>query len=106
MKNNEFIKILKELEEMYSKKNTQYATDSDPYGNFNRCSQLVSKLLNPKIKNKRLAYLLILMSKQVDGVYEMLGECKEDTVEEIEDKLKDIAIYSIIGMIFAKDKRR
>jgi len=97
-----FYAILDELRELHDKKNAQYATTDNPLANFNRCSKLAKKLLNPKIKNKPLAYLLILMSKQVDAVYEMLGECKTDTPEELEEKLKDIAVYSIIGIILER----
>ena len=99
----EFYKILDKMKELHNRKNAQYATSKDPLGNFRRASALVEKLLNPKIKNKKLAYLLVLMSKQVDGVYEMLGESKEDTVEELNDKLMDIAIYAVLAMIIEKE---
>lgn len=97
-----FYEILEELKDLHSRKNSQYATNKNPLANFERCSKLCEKLLNPSIKNKTLAYLLILMSKQVDGVYEMVGEGKTNTVEEVEDKLKDIAIYSLIGIILER----
>ena len=99
-----FYEILDELKDLHNRKNAQYASSKNPLGNFERCSKLAEKLLNPKIKNKKLAYLLILMSKQVDGVFDMLGENKENTVDEIEDKLKDIAVYSILGMIMEREK--
>lgn len=99
----DFYKILEELKELHNRKNAQYASSENPLGNFQRASALVSKLLNPKIKKKELAYLLILMSKQVDAVYDMVGEGKEDTIEELDDKLRDIAIYSIIAMILCRE---
>jgi hypothetical protein len=91
------------MKELHNRKNAQYASSKDPLGNFRRASTLAEKLINPKIKNKKLAYLLILMSKQVDALYEMLGESKEDTVEELEDKLLDVAIYSVLAMIIEKE---
>jgi len=99
----DFYKIIDQIKELHSEKNKQYATTDDPLGNFRRASALCGKLLNPDIDNKPLAYALILMSKQVDGVYEMLGESKEGTVEEIEDKLMDIACYSILSIILRRE---
>ena len=98
-----FYKIVDELKDLHSKKNKQYATQKDPLANFKRASKLGEKLFNPKIKNKPLAYLLTLVSKQIDAVYEMVGEGKTDTVEELEDKLKDIAVYAILGIILERE---
>lgn len=100
----DFYKILDELKELHDRKNSQYANSEDPLGNFRRASKLVEKLLNPTIENKSLAYRLILMSKQIDGVFDMIGESKKNTVDEIEDKLMDIAVYSIIGIILERNK--
>lgn len=98
-----FYKILEELADMHDKKNKQYASETEPLSNFDRTARTVSKLLNDKINNKKLAYAMTLMAKQIDAVYDMVGEGKKDTVEEIEDKFKDIAVYSIICMILSRD---
>jgi len=101
----EFYKILKELAELHSKKNYQYASSDDPLGNFKRTGKLASKLFKSEI-NKPLAMALCYVSKQIDGVYEMVGESKKDTIEELEDKLKDIAVYSILCIILNKSKTK
>jgi hypothetical protein len=92
-----FYEILNKLADLHSKKNYQYATSDDPLANFKRCGFLCNKLI--KIENKPLAMAMFYMSKQIDAVYEMIGENKKDTIEEINDKFMDIAVYSIICMI-------
>jgi hypothetical protein len=101
--NKRFYEILDNLAELYNNKNKQYASKVDTEGNFHRCTILCQKLLKGEIKNKSLAYLLILMSKQIDAVYDIVGEGKENTVEHLEDKLKDVAVYSIIAMILIEE---
>ena len=96
-----FYTILAECAELHSKKNFQYATVDDPLGNFRRCGAMASKILKPK--NKALAICLAYISKQVDGVFEILGENKQGTVEELRDKLKDILTYSGIAIILEEE---
>ena len=99
----EFYKIVEELKSLHSEKNRQYATEGNPLANFNRCSKMCEKLLNPNIENKALAYALILMSKQIDAVFDIVGEDKKNTVDSLEDKLRDIAVYSILAIILSKE---
>jgi len=101
-----FYKILDELKELHDKKNQQYASEKDPLSNFKRASALGEKLFNPNIKNKPLAYLLALVSKQIDCVYDIVGEGKENTIEELEDKLKDIATYAILAIILEREFKK
>jgi hypothetical protein len=96
--------IVEEIKRLHEEKNRQYATTDDPLGNFRRTGQIIAKLLKPGI-NPTLASCLAFMSKQVDGVYELFGESKENTVDSLEDKLLDIAVYSIIGMILVRESR-
>lgn len=98
-----FYQILEELAALHSRKNAQYASNENPLGNFKRGSKIVEKLLNPKIKNKPLAYALILASKQIDGVIEIIGEGKENTPDSLKDKLYDIAVYSVIEVILSEE---
>lgn len=101
----EFYKIVEELKELHSRKNFQYATSDNPLANFQRCGNLIKKLLKPSV-DAPLADAMILMSKQIDAVYEMVGEGKTGTEEEIVDKFRDIAVYSIISMILLKEKQK
>ena len=101
----EFYKIVEELKELHSRKNFQYATQDNPLGNFERCGNLIKKLLKPNV-NPALADAMILMSKQIDAVYEMIGEGKSGTEEEVIDKFRDVAVYSIISMILIKESKK
>lgn len=99
-----FYKVVEEIADLHEEKNRQYATVDDPLGNFNRTGKIIAKLLKPGIP-PALASCLIFMSKQVDGVYEIVGEDKKDTIDSLEDKLLDTAVYSIIGIIQIREAR-
>lgn len=95
--------ILEEIKWLHSEKNRQYATKDDPLGNFRRTGQMISKFLKPGI-NPSLASALALVSKQIDGVYEIVGESKKNTVEGLRDKLRDIAVYAVICMVIVEEE--
>lgn len=98
-----FYEILAKAAETHSKKNYQYATVSDPLSNFKRCGEMVAPLFKDTIKNKPLAICLAYMSKQIDGVFQMIGLGKTNTVEEVRDKLNDILVYAGIAMILEEE---
>lgn len=97
-----FYKLIEEEASMYSRKHYQYATDADPMSNFRLCGQLIRKCIKPGV-NPTIAAALTLMSKQVVGVYEIVGEGKTGTIDSLEDKLLDIAIYSRIIRILVRE---
>jgi hypothetical protein len=97
-----FHKIVDELKELHSEKNRQYATVESPLANFSRTGRMIAKFLKPGI-NPALASCLSLMSKQVDGVYEIVGECKQNTADSLEDKLRDTCVYSILAIIILRE---
>jgi hypothetical protein len=99
----EFYRIIDELKNLHSEKNRQYATKDNPLANFQRTGRMIAKFLKPGI-NPTLASCLALVSKQIDGVYEIVGECKENTVDSLEDKLRDVAVYAVLAMIINRDK--
>lgn len=90
-----FYQNLEEDKILYSTKHYQYATDSDPMSNFRMCGNLIQKLLKPGV-DPTIAAALTLMSKQVVGIYEIVGEGKKKTVEGLKDKLRDVRIYGNI----------
>ena len=98
-----FYEILEELKKLHDIKNAQYATPDNPLANFYRTGQLCKKLFKDSINNKALCMALCYMSKQVDGVMEIVGESKKNTIEELNDKLKDIAVYAILAIILNKE---
>jgi hypothetical protein len=98
-----FKEIVDELKELHSEKNRQYATPDAPLANFYRTGNIIKKLLKPGIPPE-IASCLSFMSKQIDGVYEIVGEGKENTLDSLEDKLKDIAVYSVLMMILVRER--
>jgi hypothetical protein len=100
-----FLEILAELERLHSDKNRQYATAAAPLANFERTGHMIRKFLKPGI-DPALASCLSLASKQVDAVYEIVGEQKLNLTEALDDKLRDIAVYSILAMIIVRRGRR
>ena len=97
-----FKEIVEEIVQLHSEKNRQYATKETPLGNFYRTGNIIKKMLKPGILPE-LASCLSFMSKQVDGVYEIVGEGKQNTIESLHDKLRDITVYSILAMILIEE---
>jgi hypothetical protein len=100
-----FYKIVEELKRLHSEKSRQYATTDNPLGNFVRCGKMISKFLKPSI-DPVLAACMFLMAKQVDAVYDMVAEGKQDTYDSLDDKFSDISVYSIIARIIIAEKRK
>jgi hypothetical protein len=101
----DFYKYLDEMKALYSAKHYQYATDADPMINFRLCGSLATKLIKPGV-NQTIAAALLLMSKQIVGVYEIVGEGKTNTIESLQDKLRDIGIYSVILQILVAETQK
>ena len=100
----EFYRILNELADLHSRKNYQYSTSKEPLSNFKSVGKMAEKLFKPGI-NVPLATALVYLSKQYDGVINIVGEGKKNTVEDLEDKLKDISIYAILAIILNREKQ-
>lgn len=97
-----FYDILKKLADLHSKKNFQYASQGNPLGNFERVGRLAGKLFKEHVP-KPLGVGMMFMAKQIDAVYDIVGEGKVGTLEALEDKFQDIACYSIICMILLSE---
>lgn len=100
--NPKFYAIIDEIKKLYAVKNAQYALSSDTERNFKDGAFLLKKFFKD-IDNKELAYLITLVSKQYLGVIEIVAENKKGTIESLKDKLMDISIYAIIGMILVDE---
>jgi len=99
-----FYELIEKEKQLHSDKNYQYANIEEPLGNFSRTAQLTSKLFKDGI-NKPLAVAMVLMSKQIDAVYDMVGENKQNTIESIEDKFRDISIYAKLCIILHREEK-
>jgi len=100
----EFYKVCEELMDLHSRKNYQYATVDNPLGNFNRCGDMTKILFKPEV-DPSLAILLAYMSKQWDGVLQMVGLGKSEVCDQLEDKFFDLACYSIIAIVKIRERR-
>jgi len=98
-----FYEIVENLKQLHSEKNRQYASKGDPLGNFYRVGRLLDKLLKDDV-SRPMAACMALVAKQIDGVYEIIGENKKNTVDSLEDKLQDIAVYAILAMIINREE--
>jgi hypothetical protein len=100
----EFYKILENLATLHSAKNFQYAKKGNPLSNFQRTGDLIQPLIKHGVSTD-LAACMTLVAKQMTAVFDMVGDCKEGCVEQVEDKFRDIAVYSIIAMILLKESK-
>lgn len=101
-----FDAIVAELRDLHAKKRAQYGSDTEPFGNFERASESIKKLLTVQgDKWRRMeAYALTLMSKQWDAVIDIIAEGKTELCEELEDKFRDLAVYSIICISMERNR--
>ena len=99
-----FYEILKDLANLHSIKNYQYAQKENPLSNFDESGELCKYLFKENI-NKPLAECLALNAKQITAVYSMIGTSKKNTEEQIDDKLRDCAVYFIIAMILWRQQQ-
>jgi len=97
--------LLAEIRKLHSRINSMYASNSNPLSNFQRGSEISKKLFKEGI-NKELAYALVLVSKQIDCVYDIVGEGKKDTLEGLPDKLRDMAVYSLLAIILYEESQK
>ena len=98
MKGTRFNEIIDELVALREKKNSDYANNDDPNGNFKRVALVAAPLLNPAIPANLhpLVIAIIYELKQTDGVIEMVSKNKIGKAESIIDKFNDKAVYSVI----------
>jgi len=99
----DFYKLINEEIELHNKKNYQYASKEDPLGNFKRVGILCHKLLNNPNVPDNLKVGMVFMAKQIDAVYDIIGEGKQNTIESVEDKFRDISVYSKINNIMYRE---
>jgi hypothetical protein len=98
-----FYEIVEELKELHSEKNHDYAAGGNPLGNFNRVSKFLEMYPGLKLSNP-LVIALTYALKQLDAALWILSNGHNAKVEGTSQRLQDIAVYSIIGMIISEQK--
>ena len=101
-----FHELLKEIGELHSKKNADYAGggQTGALDNFNRLSRL--KKVWPNFDwSSPFGVAMSYMLKQFDAALFLYEQQKESMVGEgIPERLKDVSVYSLIGMIIIEEE--
>ena len=98
-----FYEILDELADLHSRKNHDYASGGDPLGNFKRRADLYSRYPGLDL-SEPVVVAIVDMMKQMDAALWFLSNKHEAKVEGLHDRLRDVAVYSVIAMILASLK--
>lgn len=98
-----FYKIVEELARLHQAKNTDYATEKEPLGNFTRVAEwcIKYKLITPGHEAMKVA--IIYKLKQLDAALKLLMTGEEGMVEGISKRLDDVAVYSIIERVLYEE---
>jgi len=101
--NTRFIEIMIDLIELQSNKNKDYAMVDMPWRNFTTVGDALEKYNIITKGNAPMKVALTYAYKQWDSILKMLGREEKGNVESITDKLKDIAVYSVIAIILNEE---
>ena len=101
-----FYELLEEFKELHSRKNTDYSKGGKQghLGNFIRVSEI--KKLYPGLDlSSPLGTAIDYMLKQLDAALILYSTQRESvTGEGIEERLKDVAVYAILGILLRRDE--
>ena len=100
-----FYEIVEDLKNLHSRKNHDYAAGGDPLGNFKRRSDLYSRYPGLDLKEPAVVALIDAM-KQLDAAFWLLSNKHESKVEGIAERLKDVAVYSVLAMILLEEQKK
>ena len=97
-----FYEIVDELMQLHSEKNHDYAAGGDPLGNFHRVAKILEMYPGLKPSDPTVVALIYAL-KQLDAALWILSNGHEAKVEGIKDRLRDVAVYSILQMILSEE---
>jgi len=101
-----FHEILGELSQLHNRKNHDYAAGGKqgPLGNFERTSTIMS--LYPGMDwDSPFGVAMAYMLKQLDAAFILRAQKRKSiTGEPIPARLKDVATYTVIGMVIAEEE--
>jgi len=95
---------LKELQ-LHSDKNNDYSggPGNDPWGNFHRVAGILSLYPNLDVSRPAVVAIIYLL-KQLDAILWTLSCGHSLKVENLEERLRDISVYSKIISILEEEK--
>lgn len=101
--NIKFIEIIVDLIELQSNKNKDYAVLDNPWRNFITVGENLEKYNIITKGNAPMKVALTYTYKQWDSILKMIGKDEKGNVESITDKLRDVAVYSVIAIILNEE---
>ena len=91
MKNKTFDELMDGLKELHAKKNSDYASDDNPYSNFEYAASLLVGFTNP-VDQVFVAIIGIKLAR----LAQLLGTDKIPNNESIQDSMRDLTNYCAI----------
>lgn len=98
-----FYELLKDLAQLHSDKNHDYAKGGDPLGNFKRRAALYARYPGLDLSEPVVVALVDAM-KQLDAALWFLSNKHEAKVEALPDRLRDVSVYALIAMVLDEEK--
>jgi hypothetical protein len=98
-----FYDILDDLAGLHDKKNFDYASGGNPLGNFYRVSNFFSMYPGLKLSDPVVISAVYAM-KQLDAALWLKSNGHAAKIEGVIERLKDVAVYSILEMIMEEEK--
>jgi hypothetical protein len=90
-----FISLCLREMDLHAKKNHDYSggRGHDPLGNFRRVAKILSMYQGLQLQNPEVVAITYLL-KQLDAILHLLSNGHHVRVEGIDDRLRDIAVYT------------
>jgi len=103
----DFYEIMIDLMDLHNRKNHDYASDENPLSNFQRVGHLadIYNVWGWKVSSA-VKIACINKLKQFDAYMNLLQEGKEALVEGVPERLKDVAVYSVLEMILLEESAK
>jgi len=96
----EFIEMLESMKKIHIKKNTDYASESNPFSNFERSGTIASWFTNSVDRS-----FAILIGTKLARLAELLEPGRIANNESVEDSFLDMATYCILWASYKKRKQ-
>ena len=99
-----FYEIMFDLMDLHNRKNHDYASDENPLSNFQRVGHLadIYDIWNWNVPSS-LKIAVIYKLKQFDAFMNLLQQNKKSLVEGVPERLKDVAVYSVLEIILHEE---
>lgn len=101
MKNKTFDELMDGLKELHAKKNSDYASDDNPYSNFEFSAHLVSQFTDPVDQ-----VFAGIIGIKIARLGQLLGKGKTPKYESVDDTMRDLTNYCGIWTSMRRDRQK